>query len=181
MTPIFLTWNEKKKKNTIFKIAINSYVNQVKLLHCRSIPDHRRKRLVWGRAMQWSGSITRRCTIWGTRTRRMLSWGPGTTSSWPYRGRGRHGLVFSTSFSPFLLSIVSFLFRLTLTVVHRGGGTWKPHVSPISSTLPSPSPTSGLSNIAPVTKTSLAAKKQDGPLIGSGHNFSPKPFVRVVR
>lgn len=65
--------------------------------------------------------------------------------------------------------------------VHRGGGTWKPHVSPISSTLPSPSPTSGLSNIAPVTKTSLAAKKQDGPLIGSGHNFSPKPFVRVVR
>ncbi|XP_061936191.1 PDZ and LIM domain protein Zasp-like isoform X15 [Apis cerana] len=65
-------------------------------------------------------------------------------------------------------------FELT---VQRGGGTWKPHVSPISSTLPSPSPTSGLSNIAPVTKTSLAAKKQDGPLIGSGHNFSPKPFL----
>ncbi|XP_006622619.1 PDZ and LIM domain protein Zasp isoform X2 [Apis dorsata] len=65
-------------------------------------------------------------------------------------------------------------FELT---VQRGGGTWKPHVSPISSTLPSPSPTSGLCNIAPVTKTSLAAKKQDGPLIGSGHNFSPKPFL----
>ncbi|XP_076547193.1 PDZ and LIM domain protein Zasp isoform X9 [Osmia lignaria lignaria] len=61
--------------------------------------------------------------------------------------------------------------------VQRGGGTWKPHVSPISSTLPSPSPTSSVSNIAPVTKTSLAAKKQDGPLIGSGHNFSPKPFL----
>ncbi|XP_012149253.1 PDZ and LIM domain protein 5 isoform X3 [Megachile rotundata] len=61
--------------------------------------------------------------------------------------------------------------------VQRGGGTWKPHVSPITSTLPSPSPTSSVSNITPVTKTSLAAKKQDGPLIGSGHNFSPKPFL----
>ncbi|XP_017790329.1 PREDICTED: PDZ and LIM domain protein Zasp isoform X4 [Habropoda laboriosa] len=64
-------------------------------------------------------------------------------------------------------------FELT---VQRGGGTWKPHVSPISSSLPSPSPT-GMSNIAPVTKTSLAAKKQDGSHIGSGHNFSPKPFL----
>ncbi|XP_026667216.1 uncharacterized protein LOC108622378 isoform X7 [Ceratina calcarata] len=61
--------------------------------------------------------------------------------------------------------------------IQRGGGTWKPHVSPISPTLPSPSPTAGLTNITPVTKTSLAAKKQDGPLIGSGHNFSPKPFL----
>ncbi|XP_024222411.1 PDZ and LIM domain protein Zasp isoform X6 [Bombus impatiens] len=65
-------------------------------------------------------------------------------------------------------------FELT---IQRGGSTWKPHVSPISSTLPSPSPTAGLGNIAPVTKTSLAAKKQDGSHIGSGHNFSPKPFL----
>ncbi|XP_076753181.1 PDZ and LIM domain protein Zasp isoform X6 [Xylocopa sonorina] len=65
-------------------------------------------------------------------------------------------------------------FELT---VQRGGSTWKPHVSPISSTIPSPSPTGGISNITPVTKTSLAAKKQEGPYIGSGHNFSPKPFL----
>lgn len=32
------------------------------------------------------------------------------------------------------------------------------------------------SNIQPVTKTSLAAKKQDGPHIGGGHNFAPKPY-----
>jgi hypothetical protein len=31
-------------------------------------------------------------------------------------------------------------------------------------------------NIQPVTKTSLTAKKQDGPQIGSGHNFAPKPY-----
>lgn len=61
--------------------------------------------------------------------------------------------------------------------IQRGGGTWKPHVSPISPTLPSPSPTAGLTSIAPVTKTSLAAKKQDVSHIGSGHNFSPKPFL----
>ncbi|XP_076639836.1 PDZ and LIM domain protein Zasp [Colletes latitarsis] len=64
-------------------------------------------------------------------------------------------------------------FELT---IQRGGGTWKPHVSPLNSTLPSPSPTASIGNIAPVTKTSLAAKKQDGSNIGSGHNFSPKPF-----
>ncbi|XP_076177185.1 PDZ and LIM domain protein Zasp [Ptiloglossa arizonensis] len=65
-------------------------------------------------------------------------------------------------------------FELT---VQRGGGTWKPHVTPLNSTLPSPSPTASIGNIAPVTKTSLAAKKQDGSHIGSGHNFSPKPFL----
>ncbi|XP_043509080.1 uncharacterized protein LOC122528228 isoform X1 [Frieseomelitta varia] len=65
-------------------------------------------------------------------------------------------------------------FELT---VQRGSGTWKPHVTPLSSSLPSPSPTGGLGNIAPVTKTSLAANKKDGPHIGSGHNFSPKPFL----
>lgn len=61
--------------------------------------------------------------------------------------------------------------------VQRGGSTWKPHVTPVTPTLPSPSPVSSVSNISPVTKTSLAAKKHDGPLIGSGHNFSPKPFL----
>nr|XP_033325923.1 PDZ and LIM domain protein Zasp-like isoform X1 [Megalopta genalis] len=60
--------------------------------------------------------------------------------------------------------------------VQRGGGTWKPHVTPLGSSMPSPSPTS-MGNITPVTKTSLAAKKQDGSHIGSGHNFSPKPFL----
>lgn len=71
---------------------------------------------------------------------------------------------------------VKFTFVI---VVRRGSGTWKPHVTPISSSLPSPSPTGGLGNIAPVTKTSLAANKKDGPHIGSGHNFSPKPFVGI--
>lgn len=58
--------------------------------------------------------------------------------------------------------------------VQRGGSTWKPQVTPLGSTIP-PAGTPG--GISPVTKTSLAAKKQDGPLIGSGHNFSPKPFL----
>ncbi|XP_071569657.1 PDZ and LIM domain protein 5 isoform X6 [Temnothorax nylanderi] len=61
--------------------------------------------------------------------------------------------------------------------VQRGGSTWKPHVTPATASLPSPMHTAPASNIAPVTKTSLAAKKQDGPLIGGGHNFSPKPFL----
>ncbi|XP_018392101.1 PREDICTED: PDZ and LIM domain protein Zasp isoform X6 [Cyphomyrmex costatus] len=61
--------------------------------------------------------------------------------------------------------------------VQRGGSTWKPHVTPVTTSLPSPMHTASAGNIAPVTKTSLAAKKQDGPLIGSGHNFSPKPFL----
>ncbi|XP_018053861.1 PREDICTED: PDZ and LIM domain protein Zasp-like, partial [Atta colombica] len=61
--------------------------------------------------------------------------------------------------------------------VQRGGSTWKPHVTPATTSLPSPMHTAPAGNITPVTKTSLAAKKQDGPLIGSGHNFSPKPFL----
>lgn len=52
-------------------------------------------------------------------------------------------------------------------------------MTPISSALPSPTPSIPANNVSPVTKTSLAAKKQDGPLIGSGHNFSPKPFVSI--
>ncbi|KAL0100054.1 hypothetical protein PUN28_019491 [Cardiocondyla obscurior] len=61
--------------------------------------------------------------------------------------------------------------------VQRGGSTWKPHVTPATTTLPAPVHTVSAGNITPVTKTSLAAKKQDGPLIGTGHNFSPKPFL----
>ncbi|GAB1868719.1 PDZ and LIM domain protein Zasp isoform X3 [Camponotus japonicus] len=61
--------------------------------------------------------------------------------------------------------------------VQRGGSTWKPHVTPATANLPSPIHNASAGNIAPVTKTSLTAKKQDGPHIGSGHNFSPKPFL----
>ncbi|XP_050464707.1 PDZ and LIM domain protein Zasp isoform X2 [Cataglyphis hispanica] len=61
--------------------------------------------------------------------------------------------------------------------VQRGGSTWKPHVTPATANLPSPIHTAPAANVAPVTKTSLAAKKQDGPHIGGGHNFSPKPFL----
>ncbi|XP_029159418.1 uncharacterized protein LOC114931480 isoform X6 [Nylanderia fulva] len=65
-------------------------------------------------------------------------------------------------------------FELT---VQRGGSTWKPHVTPATANLPSPIHTASAGNVAPVTKTSLAAKKQDGAHIGGGHNFSPKPFL----
>ncbi|XP_012272676.1 uncharacterized protein LOC105695576 isoform X2 [Orussus abietinus] len=65
-------------------------------------------------------------------------------------------------------------FELT---VQRGGSTWKPSVSPVTASIPSPQPSIPASSIPPVTKTSLAPKKQEGPLIGSGHNFSPKPFL----
>lgn len=71
---------------------------------------------------------------------------------------------------------------LTIDNYHyRGGSTWKPHVAPATTNLPSPIHTASAGNIAPVTKTSLAAKKQDGPHAGSGHNFSPKPFVSIDR
>ncbi|XP_021917249.1 PDZ and LIM domain protein Zasp isoform X4 [Zootermopsis nevadensis] len=61
-------------------------------------------------------------------------------------------------------------FELT---VQRGGSTWKPQVTPVG---PAPVNFTPASNIQPVTKTSLAAKKQDGPHIGGGHNFAPKPY-----
>ncbi|XP_053593415.1 PDZ and LIM domain protein Zasp [Microplitis demolitor] len=60
--------------------------------------------------------------------------------------------------------------------VQRGGSTWRPSVSPVSQSIPSPQPHLSAGSISPVTKTSLAAKKTDGHLIGSGHNFSPKPY-----
>ncbi|XP_063975117.1 PDZ and LIM domain protein Zasp isoform X3 [Diachasmimorpha longicaudata] len=61
--------------------------------------------------------------------------------------------------------------------VQRGGSTWRPSVSPVTPSIPSPQPHVPVGNVSPVTKTSLAAKKPEGPLIGSGHNFSPKPFL----
>ncbi|XP_058804966.1 PDZ and LIM domain protein Zasp-like [Phymastichus coffea] len=61
--------------------------------------------------------------------------------------------------------------------VQRGSSTWRPSVSPVTASIPSPQPTRPVSSISPVTKTSLAAKKQDVRHIGSGHNFSPKPFL----
>ncbi|KAH0567527.1 hypothetical protein KQX54_010583 [Cotesia glomerata] len=60
--------------------------------------------------------------------------------------------------------------------VQRGGSTWRPSVSPVSQSIPSPQPHLSAGSVSPVTKTSLAAKKTDGHLIGSGHNFSPKPY-----
>lgn len=64
-----------------------------------------------------------------------------------------------------------------VTVQRGGQGTWRPSVSPVTASIPSPQPTASVGSISPVTKTSLAAKKQDVHHIGSGHNFSPKPFL----
>lgn len=41
---------------------------------------------------------------------------------------------------------------------------------------PSPVNYSPTSNVQPVTKTSLSAKKQDVSHVGAGHNFAPKPY-----
>lgn len=57
--------------------------------------------------------------------------------------------------------------------VQRGGSTWRPTVSPAGN-LPSPS-LSG--NVAPVTRTSLAAKPQEIQPIGSGFNSAARPFA----
>lgn len=64
-----------------------------------------------------------------------------------------------------------------MTVQRGGGSTWRPSVSPVTTSIPSPVPSASAGSVSPVTKTSLAAKKQDPHLIGSGHNFSPKPFL----
>lgn len=61
-------------------------------------------------------------------------------------------------------------FELT---VQRGGSTWKPTVNPVG-TLPRTQPIAN--NVTPVTKTSLAAKKQEFTPIGATHNLSPKGF-----
>ncbi|KAG5670723.1 hypothetical protein PVAND_000967 [Polypedilum vanderplanki] len=58
-------------------------------------------------------------------------------------------------------------------VVQRGGATWKPTITPLSSAAASPIP----GNYTPVTKTSLAANKQPVSAIGTGHNTAARPFV----
>lgn len=58
-------------------------------------------------------------------------------------------------------------------VIQRGGSTWKPTVTPLSSAAASPIP----GHYTPVTKTSLAANKQPVSAIGTGHNTAARPFV----
>lgn len=57
-------------------------------------------------------------------------------------------------------------------IIQRGGATWKPSVTPIGSAAASPIP----GNYTPVTKTSLAANKQQVSNFGSGHNSAARPF-----
>ncbi|GLG97114.1 Uncharacterized protein GBIM_03944 [Gryllus bimaculatus] len=56
-----------------------------------------------------------------------------------------------------------------------GGSTWKPAVAPIGA-VPSINSAAPAGNIAPVTKTSLAARPQAAAPIASGHNVAAKPF-----
>jgi len=58
-------------------------------------------------------------------------------------------------------------------IVERGSGsTWKPQVTPVG---PAQVNYSSVPSVKPVTKTSLAAKRQDMPPV-PGHNFAPKPY-----
>ncbi|XP_039293816.1 PDZ and LIM domain protein Zasp isoform X5 [Nilaparvata lugens] len=68
--------------------------------------------------------------------------------------------------------------NIEISIQRGGAATWKPAVQTVgggvaaSPHLPS--------NVAPVTKTSLAATKPAGPTgIGSSHNLSPRPFNQV--
>ncbi|CAG4937275.1 unnamed protein product [Colias eurytheme] len=63
---------------------------------------------------------------------------------------------------------------LELTV-QRGGGTWKPSVTPTGS-LPRPGTRPLGANPTPVTNTSLKANQQTSRAFGSGHNNVAKPF-----
>ncbi|XP_038210587.1 PDZ and LIM domain protein Zasp-like isoform X3 [Zerene cesonia] len=63
---------------------------------------------------------------------------------------------------------------LELTV-QRGGGTWKPSVTPTGS-LPRPGSRPLGANPSPVTNTSLKATSQPSRAFGSGHNSVAKPF-----
>ncbi|XP_045493682.1 PDZ and LIM domain protein Zasp isoform X5 [Colias croceus] len=63
---------------------------------------------------------------------------------------------------------------LELTV-QRGGGTWKPSVTPTGS-LPRPGTRPLGANPTPVTNTSLKANQQPSRAFGSGHNNVAKPF-----
>ncbi|XP_059615660.1 PDZ and LIM domain protein Zasp-like isoform X2 [Phlebotomus argentipes] len=58
--------------------------------------------------------------------------------------------------------------------VQRGGSTWRPAVTPTGSL---PSPTIAPGGMAPVTRTSLAAKPQEVQQFGSGFNSAARPFA----
>ncbi|XP_063621571.1 PDZ and LIM domain protein Zasp isoform X5 [Cydia splendana] len=60
-------------------------------------------------------------------------------------------------------------------VVQRGGGTWRPTVTPTGS-LPRPGSRPLGTSPAPVTNTSLKATPQPSLAFGSGHNNVAKPF-----
>lgn len=70
-------------------------------------------------------------------------------------------------------------FELT---VQRGGGTWRPLVTPTGA-LPSPTPNYGGASsggyLPTVTKTSLAHKQPESQPIGTGYNNSARPFGGV--
>ena len=73
----------------------------------------------------------------------------------------------------FRLYKIQFNTDLDYFYTCRGGSsTWKPQVTPVG---PAPVNYSPVPNVKPVTKTSLAAKRQDVPPV-SGHNFAPKPY-----
>lgn len=58
----------------------------------------------------------------------------------------------------------------------RGGGTWRPHVTPTGA-LPNPAPQYNYPNVNTVTKTSLAHKQPESRPIGTGYNNSARPFA----
>lgn len=67
-------------------------------------------------------------------------------------------------------------FELT---VERGGGTWRPSVTPTGA-VPSPTPSYASNGHVPnVTKTSLAYQQPEVQHIGSGYNNSARPFGGV--
>lgn len=67
--------------------------------------------------------------------------------------------------------------NIEITIQRGGAATWKPAVQPVGSGVTA-SPHLP-SKVAPVTKTSLAAKPQAPSNIGSAHNLSPRPFNQV--
>ncbi|XP_046393234.1 PDZ and LIM domain protein Zasp isoform X6 [Ischnura elegans] len=75
-------------------------------------------------------------------------------------------------------SIVRSGNNFELTVQRGGQTTWKPQVTPVG-TMNKPNASVPLTNVQPVTKTSLAARKPEQAPIGSGHNVSAKPFATV--
>lgn len=66
-------------------------------------------------------------------------------------------------------------FELT---VQRGGGTWRPSVTPTGGAVPSPTPSyaSNGGHVQTVTKTSLAHHQPAQKPIGTGYNNAARPF-----